>query len=196
MKTSLRTLGVDDGYFPPTYKKSGRRTLIATAVCEGINLVAIKLEKIAVDGLDGTEAVLKCVKSLGTGYSALFLDGVTYAGFNVVDPDIIYSETEKPVITVFKHSLNLKLIKEALMKNFNDWPYRYEVIERTYLRAHEITTPKGNLIISCIGISYADAFNVIVNLQNINQYPEPLRVADLIASGLTRSQDILTAINN
>ncbi|MEM1679659.1 MAG: DUF99 family protein [Sulfolobales archaeon] len=195
MKTLLRTFGVDDGYFPPTYKKSDRKTLLVATSCEGLNLVAVRLTTITVDGLDGTEAVLRCVKSLGDTHSAIFLDGVTYAGFNVVDSETIYRETSTPVIIVFKHSLNLKLIKEALMRNFNDWLERYEVIERSYRNASEVITPKGPLLISCVGTTHANALNILLSLQNINQYPEPLRIADMIASGLTRNPYILNIIN-
>ncbi len=195
MKALLKTLGVDDGYFPLTYKKSGRKTLLVMTSCEGLNLTAIRLGTISVDGLDGTEVTLKCVRSLGITHSAIFLDGVTYAGFNIVDPEVIHSEISVPVIAIFKHSLNLKSIRDALMKNFDDWLDRYKVIEKSYRKVYEVTTPKGNLLISCTGISNANAFNVLLSLQKINQYPEPLRIADVIASGLTKNPYILDRVN-
>lgn len=195
MKTSLKTLGVDDGYFPLTYKKSGKKTLLVIASCEGLDLTAIRLGVVSVDGLDGTDTALKCIRSLGTAHSAVFLDGITYAGFNIIDPEIIYRETSIPVITVFKHSLKLKLIREALTKSFDDWLDRYKVIEKNYLNAYEVITPKGNLLISCIGISNADALSILLSLQKINQYPEPLRIADIIASGLTKNPYILDSLN-
>ncbi len=197
MKTSLKTLGVDDGYFPPTYKKSGnKKTLLVAVSCEGVNLTSVRIGSITVDGLDGTSSVLECVKSPETTtYAAIFLDGITYAGFNVVDPKVIYSETSTPVVTVFKHRLDLELIKKALIRNFDDWTERYRTIEENYLNSGEIVTPKGNLLISCVGISHANALKIILDTQNINQYPEALRVADVIASGLTRNAHILNVIN-
>ena len=195
MDISLRTLGVDDGYFPTSYKKSNKKTLLALVECKDITITKVKLALITIDGLDGTEVLLKNITSLKDKYTTIFLDGVTYAGFNIIDPETIYNETLIPVITVFKHRLNLNLVKEALMKNFNDWLIRYSVIEKTYSKSYEITTPKGNLIISLTGINIHDAYNIIVKLQNISQYPEPLRLADIIASGLTKNTTLLEFIN-
>jgi endonuclease V-like protein UPF0215 family len=192
---SLRTLGVDDGYFPTSYKKSNKKTLLALVECRDLTITKVKLSLITIDGLDGTEVLLKNIESLKNKYRVIFLDGVTYAGFNIIDPEEIYNKTLIPVITVFKHRLNLNLVKEALMKNFNDWLVRYSVIERTYNKSYEITTPKGNLIISLTGIDIHEAYNIIVRLQNISQYPEPLRLADIVASGLTKNTSLLEIIN-
>lgn len=195
MRNSLRALGVDDGYFPVNYKKLNKKTLLVAVLCEGIRLIKVKLALITVDGLDGSDAVVKIIKSLDEGIDVIFLDGVTYAGFNVVDPEVILRETSIPVITIFKHPLNLSKVREALIRNFNDWVVRYNVIERVYSGVRAVNTPNGKLLISLWGINNDEAYNAIVKLQNINQYPEPLRIADTIASGLTKNTPLLSYIN-
>jgi len=195
LRGSLKTLGVDDGYFPVNYKKSNKKTLLVAALCEGIKLINVKLSLITVDGLDGSDVVTKIIKSLGEDISIVFLDGVTYAGFNVVDPEIILKETSVPVITIFKHPLNLDKVKEALIRNFNDWMIRYNTIKKVYSNVRAINTPNGKLLISLWGINNSEAYNAIVKLQNISQHPEPLRIADVIASGLTKSTPLLSYLN-
>ncbi len=195
MKRSLRTLGVDDGYFPINYKRCYGRTLLVLTVCEGLKLTNVKMALITVDGLDGTNAVLNLLRPLCNKYDAVFLDGVTYAGFNIVDPEVVFNETSIPSVVIFKYGLDLNAVKEALMKNFNDWMSRYSTIERTYNSSYVISTPKGNLRIFSCGVARAEAYELVLSLQSVNQYPEPLRLADLIASGLTRNSTLLEMIN-
>lgn len=195
LRQSLRTLGVDDGYFPINYKKCYGRTLLVVTTCEGLKLSNVKMALITVDGIDGTDVVLSILKSLCNRYDAIFFDGVTYAGFNIVDPERVFNETSIPSIVIFKYKLDLNIVKEALIKNFNDWMFRYSTIERTYNNSYVINTPKGRLRIFNYGLTRTEAYELILNLQNINQYPEPLRLADLIASGLTKGSTLLEIIN-
>lgn len=195
LKNSLRTLGVDDGYFPLTYKKRAGKTIITTVACDGIKISDIRITSVTVDGLDATESVVRCLKDLSSKYLAVFLDGVTYAGFNIVDPEVVYKETSIPAITIFKHRLNLNAISTALKNNFNDWLERYATIKKVYENSHEVQTPRGLLALSCYGIDLKEAYMLTVELQVLSYYPEPLRLADIIASGLTRSGTLLELIN-
>lgn len=196
LRNSLRTLGVDDGYFPLTYKKRVGKTILTTVACDGVKVSDIRITSVTVDGLDATESVVRCLKSLSSKYLVVFLDGVTYAGFNVVDPEAVYRETSIPAITIFRHRLNLNAVIAALKNNFSDWLDRYLVIKKVYDNSHEVRTPKGLLTLSCYGISLEEAHKLTVELQVLSYYPEPLRLADIIASGLTRSGVLLELINS
>ncbi|RLG81990.1 MAG: hypothetical protein DRO09_01225, partial [Thermoprotei archaeon] len=64
MDGSLRTLGIDDGYFPVYFKEGKLKTLIVGVVCSGLTPVNLAIDLITVDGLDGTEAALRVYRRL------------------------------------------------------------------------------------------------------------------------------------
>jgi len=195
---SLRTIGVDDGYFPPEFKRLKLKTLAVGVLCVGVDPAKLKIELIDVDGVNGTEVTLNIVEELagGEGLNAIFLDGVTIAGFNYVDPEEIYVKVGAPVIVIFKTKLKLDKVKKALMKHFNDWIVRYEVIEKNYLKAKQVKTPKKTLTVTTYGIEGDELVKTLYKLQTTSTTPEPLRLADLIASGLTKSKEVLARLNH
>ncbi len=192
---SLSTVGVDDGFFPMVCKELRCRTLLVAVLCKGLQVEDVKIESITVDDLDGTQVVLKLIKRLKRVPEAIFIDGVTVAGFNIVNPEELYSKTGIPVVTVFKHELNLRKIREALEKHFPDWGVRYGIIEKVYRHSTYVQTPWRPLRISAYGIPPYRAADYIIRLQNTSPIPEPLRLADIIASGLTRSNVLMLSIN-
>jgi len=195
---SLRVIGVDDGYFPPSFKEGRLRTLLVGVLCEGVKPLDLRIDVVSVDGLDATSKAISLVKGLSDAWGevkAIFLDGVTYAGFNMVNPLLIHRVLGYSVITVFKHPLNLERIKKALMKNFSDWRSRYLVIENVYRASREVRTGWRSLRVSTYGLDPYAAAELITSLQTTSPLPEPLRLADLIASGLTKESGILDLLN-
>ena len=194
MKNSLKSIGIDDGYFPIKYKGLRKRTLIAAVLCINHDVENLVLEPVTVDGLDGTESAVRAVRRIGVA-DVIFQDGVTIAGFNVIDPEELNAMTGIPVTVIFKHDLNLEKIYSALKKHFNDWRERYEVISRTYSKSIKVPTPWRDIRISTVNIEVNKALSYIIKLQTVSPLPEPLRLADIVASGLTKNTVLLKIIN-
>ncbi|MCD6085176.1 MAG: DUF99 family protein [Desulfurococcales archaeon] len=194
MKNSLRSIGIDDGYFPIEYKGMRKKTLIASVLCVNSDVENLVLELVTVDGLDGTESAVRAVRRVGVA-DIVFQDGVTIAGFNVIDPEELSAVTGIPVTVIFKHDLNLEKIYRALKKHFSDWRERYGVIFRTYSKSVKVPTPWRDIRISTVNIELSKALNYIIKLQTVSPLPEPLRLADIVASGLTKNTVLLKIIN-
>ncbi len=194
----LKTMGIDDGFFPSSFKERRLRTILVGVLCSDKTPIDLKIEVITVDGLDGTQAASSILKELGDSreLGAVFMDGVTVAGFNIIDPDSINQAFNVPVIVIFKHGLNLAKVRQALSKHFEDWEVRYSVIKKVYERSKEVITKWRRVRISCSGINCYEASSLISKLQTISPYPEPLRLSDIIASGLTRRSKLLDLIND
>ncbi len=192
------TIGIDDGYFTQEFKELRLKTLLVGVLCVGKNPENIKMTTVVVDGSDGTLKALEIIeglrRELASNVNAVFLDGVTVAGFNFIDPEEVNAKTGIPVIILFKTKLKLEKVRAALMKHFSDWRDRYEVIERNYWRAREVITRKKNLRISSYGLELSEASKLISSLQHVSAVPESLRLADLIASELTKHTCLLNIL--
>lgn len=185
MKKNNSFEAFDDGHFPHHYKGGKGSTYIVGVLTEG----ASKVLKVAwctvrVDMNTSTEAILDMSKMLGG--DVVILDGVTYAGFDVVDPNVISEQTGKSVIVVIQHPLNLDRIEKALKKHFPDWGSRLAVIRKVYLNSDYVETPWRTLRIYTVGLSVEAVRGILSNLCLYSPVPEPLRIADKLASALSR----------
>lgn len=183
----LKALGIDDGYFPPYFKGGKGKTVIVAVLMEGSKLIDAELALIDVDGVDATGKAINLTNKISSKNTPdiIFLDGVTYAGFNFIDPYKLYEETHVPIAVIFRYPLKLNNIYEALRKNFKDYILRYKIIEKTYVSSLPLTTFKGTIQVTPIGIEYKELHKVITNYQLVSVTPEPLRIADIIASGIS-----------
>jgi len=112
-------VALDDGYFPPI--KKGKTTI--AGILWKDTLIKSVIDLIEIDGLDATQKAIKIINELQacSGESVILLDGIAYAGFNYIDPEEITNACSSNYIVVFYRPLNLGKIKDALLKNFNDW---------------------------------------------------------------------------
>jgi len=183
-------LGIDDGYFDIAFKKleyKGETYLVGVVTCPW-TLNDIFIDLITIDGLEGTKKALKMIESALSLHiiNVVFLDGVTYAGFNIIDPFRIFNVLRVPIITIFRHDLDLNKIFIALKRHFNDYTYRYHIIESVYTLSHEVFINDSKIKYTPIGISIGDAEHILKNFSKLYSYPYPLHVADKIASLLGR----------
>jgi len=184
-------MGLDDGYFSLRLKRLGFRhstSMVSVTVTNILRPVYISARVIHVDALDATSAAASLVEEsysvVGT-IDLVLLDGVTYAGFNIVDPQRIFHLHGTPVAVVFRHDLDLDKIRKALYDHFADWRFRYSVIEEVYRRAEKITFPNGTSIkVSCFGLTHRICVDNVKRLTKWYPNPEPLRLADIIASAI------------
>ncbi len=178
-------LGIDDGKFIPHMK--GEAVVIGVVFRGGYWLDGVMHTKIAVDGLDAAESIASMVLE-SPHYKQLrviMLNGVTFAGFNVVDIQLLNTLTKLPVIAVTCDKPDLHAIHEALT-NLPESEKRWNAVQK----AGEIYQLRSRhagkkIFIEVAGISIADAKKIVLLTSTRSSLPEPLRVAHIIASGLT-----------
>ena len=190
MNHSLTIYAIDDGYFPLD-KRKHNYTLIVTVKFlvhpneKVIIFNDILVERVKIDSLEVTEKIEKMLEAYGPSPDDIvLLDGITYAGFSVVDLKRIRKITKK-IIVFFYRPLDLEKIKNALIKNFHDWKLRYNIIENVY--SNSIIVEINNItarIYSTFDIM--ETKSVLERIILFSPIPEPLRIAHIIASTLSK----------
>jgi endonuclease V-like protein UPF0215 family len=186
IKPELRILGIDDA---PFEKKGGGRTLLVGAVYRGGDFCdGVVSRVIDVDGTDATDKIVDTLKKTRhrEQLRVVMLDGITFGGMNVVDIHRIYRETNFPVIVVNRKKPNFENIKKAL-ENFKDGDARWKIIERTG-KIKTASVKNHKLYIQTSGIELSDAIEILEKSCSHGHVPEPLRVAHLIAAGVTTGE--------
>ena len=183
IKSEIRVLGVDDGKFTP--HTQGNVIVVGVVFRGGCWLDGVMHTRIAIDGLDATEQIASMIN--GSPHRKqlrlVMLNGITFAGFNVVNIKKLNLATKLPVIALTREKPDLDAIREAL-KNLPRSEERWKIV----LEAGEISevTCKGKKIyMELAGISLVDARKIVELTSTRSSFPEPLRVAHLIASGIS-----------
>jgi len=185
MKQQIRVMGIDDSPF----KFGAGNALVVGVLVRVPNYVeGVMRTEVVVDGTDSTEKIVEMV--LKSRYreqiKAILIDGIALAGFNIIDMERMNAELGIPVLTLTRDKPDLEKMKSALMKHFDDWKQRYALIAKHKLR--EIATEHKPLYASGLGLDWAE-FEEIVRLSTVRGVvPEPLRMAHLIASAITRGE--------
>jgi len=187
----LMAVGFEDGYFPPKLKEmKGHRTVLATVLTENVEPKSVVLNSIEIDGLDGTEKAIQALLKLQekSRIDVILLGGITFAGFNIIDPVEIYETFRKPVIVVTEDEPSDEEVERALRKHFLDWKDRLMILRKFRRKAkiHRVRRIKGKLYIQPLGLNVDEAEDAVLKLILKGKYPEPLRLAKTIASSLAK----------
>jgi len=189
IKPEIRVLGVDDGVFIP-YNK-GYADVVGVVFRGGYWLDGAMRTEVEVDGLDATEKIASMIIA-SPHYQQLrviMLNGITFAGFNIVDIKELYNKTKLPVIAVTRDKPDMEEIKKAL-ENLPEKERRWRAI----LNAGELLTVQTRegeepVYMQIAGITRSDAEKIVKMTSTRSNIPEPLRVAHIVASGLTRFRE-------
>lgn len=184
VKPEIRVLGIDDGVFA----KHGKEALIVGVVFRGGHwLDGVMHTKVKVDGLDATCKIASMIVN-SPHYRQLrviLLNGVTCAGFNVVDIKKLNRETRLPVIAVTRNKPDFAEIREAL-ENLTNSEKRWKAIRGTGELLEVSAGSRGNRVYMQIsGICEEDAKRILQITSTRSSIPEALRVSHLIASGIS-----------
>ena len=185
MKRQIRILGIDDSPFTFNDKYS---TVIGVVMRGGEYLECVLRDRVAIDGNEATAIIKRMIENTKhrQQLKLVMLDGVALGGFNIVNINELYGSTGLPVITITRDKPDFEKIKKALQNNFHDWKVRWEILKEGKL--YTVKTSHNPIFVKCAGISIGEA-EEIINLATIRgAIPEPIRVAHLIASGITRGE--------
>jgi len=177
----MATVGVEDGSFQ---KNVPEKTFLAAVLTIGARIDRVKAFKITVDGSDATERL--SANMCGWAFDVFLLSGVSFAGFNLVDPMKLCEALSKPIVIVSRTEPNNKAVKEALRAHFEDWETRWAIFDKLG-PVHEVFPPFGArpLYLETVCADAGWASRLVCALTYWGRLPEPLRVARLIARGLS-----------
>lgn len=185
IKPEIRILGIDDGVFIPHTKNWV--PIIGVVFRGGYWLDGVMHTDILVDGFDATEKISSMIldsphyKQL----SIIMLNGITFAGFNIVDMKVLNTITKLPVIAVTREKPDLISIHEAL-KHLSKSEERWQTILNAGELSEVSSGNKGEKIyLHVVGASLDDAVKIVKLTSTRSNVPEALRVAHLIASGIS-----------
>ena len=178
---NLPIVGVEDGSFR---KGITRRALLAAVLLRALKIEDVRITKITVDGLDATKKLAEILSEWE--FAVVLLSGVSFGGFNIIDPTVIYEKFEKPIIIIARTKPDNKAVKRALQRHFKDWRVRLEVFEKlgSVYKVFAVAS-EPPIYVETVGASLEWTCNLVQSLSVCGRVPEPIRVARLIARGLS-----------
>jgi endonuclease V-like protein UPF0215 family len=187
VKPEIRVLGVDDSVFKPHSNEMA--DVVGVVFRGGYWLDGFMHTKVHVDGMDATEKLVEMVTH-SPHYPQLrvvMLNGITLAGFNIVDIKELYEEVKLPTIAVTRDKPDFEDIKKAL-QNLPETEKRWNAIEKAgkMIQAH-IREGEEPIYVHVAGVSEETARRILMITSTRSNIPEALRVAHIIASGLGRA---------
>jgi endonuclease V-like protein UPF0215 family len=185
VKPEVRVLGVDDGVFTPHV--ASLVPVVGVVFRGGYWVEGVMHTEVLVDGFDATEKIAAMV--VGSPHfkqlRVIMLNGITFGGFNVVDMKALNVATRLPIVAVTREKPDLPKIRGAL-----EHLPRSEERWKAVVNAGEVTEVSTRnraekVYLHVAGVSVADAVRVVRLTSTRSNIPECLRVAHLVASGIS-----------
>lgn len=172
-------VGFDDAPFDRAHRGD---VLMVGAVFAAGRLDGVLSGKVRRDGANATRVVAQMVRGCRffPQLHAVLLQGITFAGFNVVDVPGLHAALGIPVVVVARHRPDLAAMRRALLEHVRGGARKWRLIEA----AGPMEAVDG-LYVQRAGIGPADCAALVAGLRVHSAVPEPLRVAHLIAGGVT-----------
>ncbi|HEX9108341.1 MAG TPA: DUF99 family protein [Longimicrobiales bacterium] len=175
-------IGFDDAPF--ARERRGDVPIVGAVFC-GPRLEGVLLGRVRRDGANAT-AVLRDLVG-GSRFAAhlqlVFLQGISLAGFNVVDIQALWQALGIPVVTVARRSPDLGAIEAALRTRVPGGARKLRVLRRA-----GPMEPLAGVWVQRAGIEAREVERVIRRFALNGNIPEPLRAAHLIAGALVTGQ--------
>jgi len=182
LKKHIRAVGADDSPFIP--RTTGKTFVVLTLVRAPNYLEGVHKVTVEIDGLDATENIIEGIFNAGFDKQmrVFMIEGACVGGFNPVDIEKIYEEFNVVSISLTKNKPHPEKIYAALKNHFPDWEKRLKIINKGSV----LQISKGGSTL------YVRYFPEDLNKEEIERIitaftvrgirPEPVRLADLIAS--------------
>ncbi len=191
IKPEIRVLAFDDGPFE--FRKKGKTILIGTIFRGGQFMDGLLKEEIEIDGYDAEEKIISLVRKCKfKDLRVIMLDGITFAGFNIVNIQKIFEKTKLPIIALTRKKIDFEKFFAAAART--DKPKKILECVRAagtvYTVDFKLHAKKGKFFFQCAGLKPKDAAEIISVCTTRAFVPEPLRVAHLIASGVVLGESV------
>ena len=175
-------IGFDDAPFARAHRGD---VLVVGAVYAGTQLEGVLAGKVRRDGMNATRVVARLVRRsrFRAHLQLVLLQGIAFAGFNVVDLRALHDALGIPVLVVGRKPPDLAKIRAALLKHVPGGVRKWRLIEQA-----GPMEPAAGLYVQRAGIRLDDAVRVLRRLAISAKLPEPLRTAHLVAGGIATGE--------
>jgi uncharacterized protein len=182
LSLASHTLAFDDAPFEHDWR--GDVGLIGVAFA-GLRLDGVLAGRVRRDGANATHSIRDLVagSKFFSQTRLVLLQGIAYAGFNVVDIQALHASLERPVLVVARREPDLVAIRGVLLDRIQGGRRKWDLIQR----AGPMEAVSG-LWVQRAGLELSEAGRAIAALAVHGNVPEPLRVAHLLAGALARGQ--------
>ncbi|MEZ4442452.1 MAG: DUF99 family protein [Polyangiaceae bacterium] len=182
-------VGFDDAPFP----RHAREVRLIGTVCARTRLDGVLSSVVTRDGDDATDRMIELVRgSHFDGHiQAVLLQGIAVAGFNVVDIHRLSESLERPVLVVARRAPNLEAIRQALERTGEGWDAKWRLIEAAGPMERLALPPRllaSEVWVQRAGLDLVEALDLCLVTNLHGALPEPLRLAHLIAGGVTTGE--------
>ncbi len=179
MKPNIRILGIDDGPFQRGIHT--RTPIVGVLMRIDSTIENVLTDYIALDGDETASVIAHFVQQVGQGnVNVILTEGVTFGGFDIIVPEEIYTKTGVPFVSVTKGKGDLDSMISALEKHGE----RGKMAKLKALKPVRKTIGNRIFTLNMSGISEKEAILLVRKLMRVGNVPEPLRIADMIASSL------------
>lgn len=175
-------VGFDDAPFRSDHRGA---VLVVGAVYADQRLDGVLSCRVRRDGADATTRLARCVRQsrFYPQLHAVLLQGIAFAGFNVVDIHALSAELALPVVAVVRRRPNLAAIRQALLGRVRGGRRKWQLIEHAGA-PEEI----DGLFIQRAGVTHEGAAALIRRHARHGLMPEPVRTAHVIAGGVVTGE--------
>ncbi|MGC9079597.1 MAG: DUF99 family protein [Nanopusillaceae archaeon] len=184
IKEEIRIIGIDDGYFD---KEKDNETIIVGVIMRGYKQIdGVLSNKIKVNGFDVNDKIIEMIKRTKhyNQLRVIMTNGVSFGGFNLIDFEYLYRNLNLPIISVVRKKPNLENFLISAKKT-DDHERRIEIIKK-YPEPSYVETKYGKVYFQSYGIDIDTAKKIIKLTARYSRIPEPVRIAHLIAMGITK----------
>lgn len=180
--TGSHVIGIDDAAFARAHRGD---VLIIGAVFSGARLDGVLSGYVRRDGRNATDVVAKMIADsrFGPQLQVVMLQGIAFAGFNVIDLHGLHCKLGLAVVAVTRKPPDLPAIKRALLERVRGGARKWRLIERA-----GPMQPLAGVYVQAAGMEKDQVRDVIERHAIYGRLPEPLRVAHMIAAGLSTGE--------
>ena len=178
-------IGFDDAPFAHGHRGD---VLLVGAVCARTRLDGVVSTRVRRDGANAAKRMVEVIRSSGFArhLQAVLLQGIAVAGFNVVDVHAVHRALGLPVLVLVRKRPRLERVRRALFESgplgrgVRGATRKWQLIERA-----GIPEPLAGVFVQRVGLSRTEAQELIERTRLHGALPEPIRLAHLIAGGVT-----------
>lgn len=179
----MRIIGIDDGAFPAR-KRVEQHTLLVAVLFQSLQILAVRIGRIEVDGRDANRVLERLLRTVR--FDVVMLSGISFAGFNLVDISNLARATRKPVLAISGEKPDNSAVRNALRAHFIDWEERWRMVRAAgKLYSYKPLPKEPKLYYEVKGAPPSLARHIIASTATISRLPEPIRVARILARGLS-----------